>query len=463
MPPQHDRSALGPRPDGQPDTQRPVATGRAGAAPGARRIAVITAPNMRFVNTGMTTVELAAKAAFRRLAPDAALTFYSIVPPNPEGDRRWMMMDLGQVHRSAREIEAHFRHRPLFEHGAQAFASDLIVYWGDFLQARHYVEDEAAGRLRALYGLSAEQARSFAYHALLQSDAAPETRHKTVVFGSSLLYNRVADYVAGEYGQALRRLLRTSKLSAFRDPLSAQRAAHLSGDYATNHLGIDPAFLLEPGDLHELPAGDWAAALQPRSSIGLFFGARTALPDWLFPLCEALASNLGSRLEWLPWFPYHEILRERPRPRRSLFSRRKGVDLLDRIERLLPRGDDYSQGDLLRALRKYRVVITDTYHLCINAWRAGTPAVCFGSAADPGNQVIRDFKKRVLYEMYDAGDYYLDVSALSTRSASEATARRLSGLLQDDSQAALVRARISAHTQAVRQRLQSAVGELAAH
>ena len=45
----------------------------------------------------------------------------------------------------------------------------------------------------------------------------------------------------------------------------------------------------------------------------------------------------------------------------------------------------------------------------------------------------------------------------------EATARRLSGLLQDDSQAALVRARISAHTQAVRQRLQSAVGELAAH
>ena len=424
---------------------------------------MITAPNMRFVNTGMTTVELAAKAVFRRLAPDAALRYYSVVAPNPAGDRRWMMMDLGQVHRSARGIEAHFRHRPLFEHCEEAFASDLIVYWGDFLQARHYVEDEAAGRLCALHGLSAEQARSFAYRALLQSDAAPAIRQKTVVFGSSLLYNRVADYVGGEYSQALRRLLRTSKLSAFRDPLSAQRAAHLTGDYATNHLGIDPAFLLEPGDLHELPAGPWAATLQPQGSIGLFFGTRTALPDWLFPLCETLASKLGSKLEWLPWFPYREILREQPRPKQRLFSRAKGVDLLGRIEHLLPRGEDYSQGDLLQALRKYRVVITDTYHLCINAWRAGTPAVCFGAAADPGNQVIRDFKKRVLYEMYDAGDYYFDVSALSSRAAFEATARRLGKLLQDDSQAALVRARISAHTEAVRQRLRSAVAELVSH
>lgn len=424
---------------------------------------MITAPNMRFVNTGMTTVELAAKAVLRRLAPGAALNFYSIIPPNPEGDRRWMMMDLGQVHRSAREIEAHFRHRPLFEHCEEAFASDLVVYWGDFLQARHYVEDEAAGRLCALYGLTADQARSFAYHALLQTDAAPETRHKTVVFGSSLLYNRVADYAAVEYGESLRSLLRATKLSAFRDPLSAQRAAHVAGDYVSNYLGTDPAFLLEPGDLDEFPAGGWASALQPHRSIGLFFGTRTALPDWLFPFCEAVATNLGCDLEWVPWFPYHEILREQVRPRKSLFSRQKGVDLLERIERLLPRGEDYSQGDLLHALRKYRFVITDTYHLCINAWRTGTPSICFGAAADPGNQVIRDFKKRVLYEMYDAADYYLDVSALSTRSASEATSRRLTDLLQDDVQVGLVRARISAHTAAVRQRLQSAVAELVPH
>lgn len=36
-------------------------------------------------------------------------------------------------------------------------------------------------------------------------------------------------------------------------------------------------------------------------------------------------------------------------------------------------------GDLLAALSQYRFIITDTYHLCVNAWRVGTPTVCIAA------------------------------------------------------------------------------------
>lgn len=424
-----------------------------------KKIAIVTAPNMRFVNTGMTTVELAARAVFGSITPDTAVNFYSIVPPNPPGDRRWMMMDLGHVHRSATGIEDLFQHRPMFNNCDEVFASDLIVYWGDFLQARHYVEHEAAERLAAIYQLPADEAVAFAYHALLQADVRAEIGKKSVIFGSSLLYNRVNDYLTGRYAQSLQELLRVSKLSAFRDPISAHRAAHLTSDYSTGYLGVDPAFFLQDADILNLPAGAWSAKLPHQASIGLFFGTRTELPSRLFPFCEAMASSFNCSLEWLPWFPFHEILRQRPKPARSFFSRSAENDLLARIEKLLPRGDDYAQGDLLQSLGKYRFIITDTYHLCINAWRAGTPAICFGSERESGNQVIQDFKKKVLYEMFDAGDYYFDTSILSSSVGEKAMVTRMTRLLQDKSQADAVRSRMAAHTQAARQRLVRAAQE----
>jgi hypothetical protein len=42
-----------------------------------KTIAVITAPNMRFVNTGMTTVELAARSFLSRAFPATSISFFS--------------------------------------------------------------------------------------------------------------------------------------------------------------------------------------------------------------------------------------------------------------------------------------------------------------------------------------------------------------------------------------------------
>jgi len=427
-----------------------------------KNIAIVTAPNMRYVNTGMTTVELAAKSFIKDAQVNADINFFSVIPPNPPGATKWMMMDLGYVHESARGVEAAFGHESIFGNLDRLFSADLIIYWGDFLQARHYIESEAADRLSSLYDLGRDEAIDFAYQALLQSNAPKSVKEKTIVFGSSLLYNGVGDYINGRYSDDITSLARNCDFIALRDPISAARVNHLTGDFSKSHLGIDPAFLLSERDLNDLPASQWSENLQHKKTIGLFFGTRTRPPKKLLDFCRNIAEKLDLELEWTPWFPYHEKLRQESKPRGLRFFRTKNRSILDDIEDLLPRGDAYTQGDLLRALRKYALVITDTYHLCINSWNTGTPAICFGSDTGSANNVIKDFKKRVLYEMFDAKDFYFDASVLETEDRQVDTARRVIRLLEDDAQSQAVCKRIATQANSVGSQLKRHIVDILA-
>jgi len=411
------------------------------------------APNMRYVNTGMTTVELSAQSFFGKLFPEANTKLYTVVEPNPPNKISWMMLDLGYVHASASGLSELLEHLPIQEHVDEVFSSDLIVYWGDFLQAKHYIETEAAGRLAGLYGLTEEDAVNQAYKLLLQANQADAIKEKTIIFGSSLLYNAVKDYSNTAYEAYLSDLARKCAAILVRDPVSAMRFNHLTGDYGTNFLGIDPAFLIQPKSIECLPIGKWSSELQYGKSVALFFGARTNPPTYLLDFCLDLAVHFGLELEWLPWLPYHEKLRSQLVP---TFWTRLGLKRhrwIDRIEEMLPRGEQYTQGDLLAALAKYRLVVTDTYHLCINSWRVRTPAICFGEEASKGSEVIRDFKKRILYEMYDAQDFYFDVGELNSLQGKRQVAEKVKRLLESDSQVGLVGRRMESHSIAVQDRL----------
>jgi len=423
-----------------------------------KRIAVITAPNMRYVNTGMTTVELSAKGFFSRLVPDANIKFYSVVEPNPSSSVKWMMMDLGYAHPSSEGVSKLFQHLPLADYISDAFASDLIIYWGDFLQARHYIENEGAQRLAALHGLEHEDAKRLSYQMLLQTEEFDSVKEKSIIFGSSLLYNTARDYSSGSYARDLSDFGKRCAAVLMRDPISAMRITHLTGKYNSNHLGIDPAFLMRESDTDQLPVSKWSGELEERSAIGLFFGTRTKPPALLWEFCVELAESFGLNLEWLPWFPYHEILRIEHKGFTWKKKKDKGREWRRRIEELLPRGDEYTQGDLLAAIKKYRFVISDTYHLCINSWRAGIPAICFGSESMAGSHVIRDFKKRILYEMYDAKDFYFDALELSDKTRMQAVVRNLVPLLDSAKEAEMVRERVRMHGEFVGEQLAKAIG-----
>lgn len=76
--------------------------------------------------------------------------------------------------------------------------------------------------------------------------------------------------------------------------------------------------------------------------------------------------------------------------------------------------------DLFERIADCRVILTDTYHLAVNAWRIGTPAVLVrdrpsgkGWNVNDGGAAGRD-KRQDLYSQLDALPLLLDVGAFPT-------------------------------------------------
>lgn len=411
-----------------------------------KKIAVVTAPNMRFVNTGMITVELAALNFLKKIYNDACIKFYTIVPPNPEGNKKWMMMDLGYVHTSVSSIENLIQHIPLFENIDDFLSNDIIIYWGDFIQAKHYLKSEAAGRLSEIYGINNNEAIEFSYRALLQANMPDYIKKRSIVFGSSLLYNTAQDYTCDQYGKYIVEFFKNCRGVFLRDPISATRASHLKKEYGVSCLGIDPAFLLHAEDFDNFPKTEWSMNLPDKNKIGLFFGTRTEPPKRLLNFCESIAKHFNADIEWLPWFPYHEILKYDNNYSILSKSDRNKSYWKRKIEELMPRGDNYNVWDIISAIPKYKFIITDTYHLCINAWRYGVPAICFGTELNTSSKVIKDFKKRILFEMYDASNFYFDTSSLNTSISTKITINLFCKLLDDNQQIDVISNNIKSHS-----------------
>ena len=121
---------------------------------------------------------------------------------------------------------------------------------------------------------------------------------------------------------------------------------------------------------------------------------------------------------------------------------------------LRSRAGPYTLGDLYTALSRCRFVITDAYHLCVNAWRQGIPAVCVGTG---GSSLVRfhEKKKETFHLMYDASRFYVFTEDLSANSSPLAVATALC----DADLVRSIATRIRAHAVAAEQAL---VGELRA-
>jgi hypothetical protein len=334
------------------------------------RVAVITAPNIGYRNTGMLTVDLAFESLRQRMDTDVDATWYTLHTP-----------ETVPLRDCARGTELPFRFLPLAEHLDTLRDHDAVVFWGDFLHTRHYLAQDATNRLLD-FGFAADRddARAQLNRALLFADQPDELLARTVSYGGTILHNTQSDYEDKEYGPLFSRLVTRSHRMWVRDPLSAAKIAHLRGDRTTDHFGADAALLSRPGDLDHLPTTQWSRSVPDGGAIGVFLGARTPIPDWL-----------GAPLEWLPWFD-----RDVPGP----------------VSHIAARPGDHTVGDLVGVLPRYRLVITDTYHLAVNSWGAGTPAVCVG-APEPTPKThddyltLSDVKKHVFHMAYDATDFYL--------------------------------------------------------
>ncbi|MFF5404227.1 polysaccharide pyruvyl transferase family protein [Streptomyces misionensis] len=381
------------------------------------RVAVITAPNIGYRNTGMLTVDLAFETMRRRMGGGIEANWYTLHAPETVALRP-----------GARGHAFPFRFRSLIDEVDDLREHDAVVFWGDFLHARHYLAQDATNRLLD-FGFAADRgaARALLNRTLLLADQPDELLSRTLSYGGTILHNTQSDYEDKEYGPLFTRLMTRSRRVWVRDPLSAAKLAQLRGDRTTDHFGSDAALLNRPGDLGHLPVTPWSQDLPEGGAIGVFLGARTEIPDWLPGFCQGLADRFGAPLEWVPWFDR---------------------DVPPRVEHIARRPGDPTVGDLIGVLPRYRLVVTDTYHLAVNAWGAGTPVVCVGApepvpTTDDDYLTLSEVKKHVFHMAYDAADFYLT----TVPDSPEGHARRADRIVRlvEGGGAAAVAARIREH------------------
>ncbi len=255
---------------------------------------------------------------------------------------------------------------------------DRIVFWGDFLHAKRYhVLDHRLRQIRA--GLTAEEAKESGYRRLLLEDAPDEMLQRVVVFGGSMFHNRLMEEDK-RYAAAIGRLFRHAALVQMRDPVSAALVQRLSGFTRSDTQGMDCAFLLDSDDVFA-----WTGTAPPeptRKVIGYSFG-RSPNPELMLALTRRIAEMQDAEIGNIHWLDG-----------RFASPLQKLAERLSRV-------------------RQSSLVITDTYHCAMNAWREGVPAICIGEGSNRAAMSLADKKKELAYQMLGLMDHYVYSEMLS--------------------------------------------------
>lgn len=391
-----------------------------------KRIAVFCAlPPER--NTGMATVDLAAFTRIRALAPGAEVTLYAYGKPN-----QW----------AYQKGELPYDHLDVTEHMAPFLASDAFIYWGDFIHTRAYWEQDRGGWDEQTHSMTPQQLAAWQEEQFTQysrviflNELPVERVKKAIVFGSTLITNRAEDELDARYWSHFKSFFSSAGRVLLRDALSAAKVSPLRGSEAT--LACDCAFLLKPEDLALLKGFTQAT---DRKGVGVFFGRSPKRANML-RFARALAAEMGEECRWLPWFG--------TRRRHRVIAKMQGMNI--------PAGES-SPGELLAAVTGCRFIVTDTYHMCVNAWRMGIPAICIGQGGGGTASSLSDKKKEVLYEMYGARSFYVFVESLRGRGLLHET-RQAAAALRQEGLSAQVAATVGLHRETAERRLAEALRE----
>lgn len=340
-------------------------------------LAVICANPPTF-NAGMHSVDLAFWRVVGRHRIAADVRFYCLpgAPPSVEA-----------------EAELPFVYEDAYQNLASIRDSDVVVYWGDFLHSRLYFKEVRKRLRRSLRDKSPDELASVE-RAVFFLEGARSRPRTIVVFGGNLSVLDTGTLADDAYVQSLRGLYRRASLILMRDPFSAIAVNHVLADFGSNHCGVDCAFLLDDAtSLSMYRKRSRRPNTPPR--VGVFAG-RTQSYDMYLAFFQRVCDRLGSQGIWLPWFHRH-----RPAPLIEEYG-----EVFDATSA------DCGVEDTLRLLDACDVVLTDTYHLCVNAWARGIPAICVGRGAGAMRRTTDDKKKELLCAMLGVGNLHVYAESL---------------------------------------------------
>lgn len=383
-----------------------------------KKIAVICAlPPER--NTGMLTVDLAAHATISRTVSPNIVQFYTY----------------GKLSEySYPEEDIPFKYLDIIDHYGEYMSSDVFLFWGDFLHSLSYLEKDRGAWNKDSTLESQTGFQSDYYKCIFLSQLEQERLGRAVIFGSTIITNRAEDDVDEAYRLFSERLFKNAAGVFFRDALSAAKVSPLRG--LEPSLACDCALLLSDTDLEQLPGFQMA---KQRQGVGVYFG-RTKSKILMMLYAKLLGKRLGETTRWIPWF----FTRRRVRALARLF----GYDVPNQ---------HVDTGKILSELSGCKFVITDTYHVCVNAWRLGIPAICIGQGAATADNSLSDKKKEILFEMYGARSFYIFAEQLRSFSGFKAALDQARNVLANPMVAVNVRKNIHEHVETAVARLKRAL------
>ena len=364
-------------------------------------------------NIGMNTVDLAIHAiAKERGLTDRVLLYRPWEPYFKDGD--------GHLPRGAELDQWPMRVRYEIEQLGPPGPLEAVLSWGDFQHGLDY-QHRSAKRMQRVYRQRGQDKtieecleRCFSYFLLDGRLAEPPTTH-LAMFGGTLFQNRVPDYLDERYHRLLSRLYRGAQFVRVRDPYSAGKVSELRDDYQSSYFGVDAAMLNHREDLLALDRSNTRELQDYQGAVGLFFGRSSKS----FPLLGAskfvnsICRQMNKEPAWISWNRHTGGFIGSSYGRMKWFLRSL---------RCISEKIDITSGDVLSSIDSVSLVVTDTYHLAINAIVMGTPAVLVYEPspdrmqdANMGfRQSWRD-KRALFYLSYDLSDFLVASTDLSDR------------------------------------------------
>lgn len=362
-------------------------------------IAVICAPQTFGYNTGMFSVDLAAWFFLTQNFPNSTIRFFTLYPPS------------GDFHSSP------FNYEKREEFKKWNDDCDVILYWGDFLHG--YAYKKAMEKWLAKHEPSfdsskvKETVRSFLYRKGLPK----KSNQKIIVYGGTILFNNWSDHADDTYHNDLKYLLNLADAVWMRDPFSTSEIQYLTQNYSHTQ-GTDCALFLSKSFLKNS-----FASTKKNKSIGFFFGRSYLNIQAFSKLLEELKQGNYTEVFWLNWGKPPFFLNRYEEVTKHI----NNLDVRPRVEEPL---------NVLQTLTSADIIISDTYHVCVNAWNLGIPAICIIDDISPslpvnsGENNWRD-KRVSFYWQYNFSPFLVYISSLSKAENAKLIAEKISKLLSE--------------------------------
>lgn len=344
-----------------------------------KNIAVLLSSSINFSNTGMFSVDHAAYNFFKSLEIEINLTFYVF----HISEKEKYQYENFVPYRIYKKIDSDYV-------VDEIYSSDLIVFWGDFFHSLCYIE----GFLKN-YIIKRETASTqmkLFYDAFFLARAEDYVFKKAIVFGNSLLFidREIRDPV---YAKNLIKLYRRINIAMPRDIKSYENLAKIISDFNSWNFsqGFDSAFMHRKNRKIKT------------MRIGLFIGRRSKIKLRDFFNILFFANKYGYKISWIEWMTNNE-----PFAIRAIKNPNDAINIL--LHRIL--ATKYKRGfssNYYGMLDNFDIVVTDTYHLAINALASGCNVFCIGDGTTTNKKlqgVHDDSKKKILFDMIGSSSFY---------------------------------------------------------